>query len=111
VETIVLNVTFDRVWSYGRDPFVGALALAVVGAAAVALILKGPTQDVTRAQWLLLLVPCLIALMPVVWRVRLVQVSSTALMAVIVVLTALSVGVCFIPALVLMIMATRAFRA
>jgi len=26
-------------------------------------------------------------------------------------LTALSVGVCFIPALVLMIMATRAFRA
>ena len=84
-----------------------AFVLAVLGTSAMAVVPAGSPQDVTRVQWLLLCAPCLVAVAPLLWRVRPVQLISTGLLAAMVVVTALSVGVFLIPSLALMVVATR----
>ena len=87
-----------------------AFVLAVLGTSAIAVVLAGSPEDVTRVQWLLLCAPCLVAAAPLLWRARPVQLVSTGLLAAMVVLTALSVGVFLVPSLALMVTVSLATK-
>ena len=104
-----LTVACVRTWTSGgvrRSWSLAALFAGMLGAACAGVVIAAQT-DPSSLNWPLILVPAVVVPLPLLVPIRAVRVGAAVVMAGWCWLTGFSIGLFFVPCLVLMIFAAR----
>jgi hypothetical protein len=104
-----LTVTCVRTWTSGgvrRSWSLAALAAGALGAAWTGVVIAAQA-DPSSLNWLLILVPAAVVPLPFLVPGRAVRVGAAAVMVIWCALCAASIGMFFVPCLLLMIIAAK----